>query len=64
VIAIEMITVVQAIEYLGVQDKISSKTKMMYDAVRKIVPPFKEDIVMYPFVNKVKNYIIEHQNKK
>lgn len=64
VVAIEMITVVQAIEYLKVQDKVSSKTKNMYDAVRKIVPPFKEDVVMYPYVNEVKNYIINHQNKK
>ncbi|QCX01461.1 aromatic amino acid lyase [Aggregatimonas sangjinii] len=64
VIAIEMITVVQAIEYLGVQDQVSSKTRMMYDAVRNIVPPFKEDMVMYPFVNQVKDYIINHQNKK
>lgn len=63
VMAIEMITIVQAIEYLQVQDKVSSKTKKMYDAIRKIVPPFKEDVVMYPFVNEVKNYIINHQNK-
>lgn len=64
VMAIEMITIVQAIEYLGVQDKVSSKTKKMYDDVRNIVPPFKEDPVMYPYVNEVKNYIINHQNKK
>ncbi|MEP3208019.1 MAG: aromatic amino acid ammonia-lyase [Maribacter sp.] len=63
VMAIEMITIVQAIEYLKVQDQVSSKTKMMYDAVRNIVPPFKEDLVMYPFVNEVKNYIINHENK-
>ncbi len=63
VIAIEMITVVQAIEYLGVQDKVSSKTKSMYDAVRKIVPPFKEDIIMYPYVNQVKDFITNHKNK-
>lgn len=63
VMAIEMITIVQAIEYLKVQDQVSSKTKMMYDAVRNIVPPFKEDLVMYPFVNAVKNYIINHENK-
>jgi len=63
VVAIEMITIVQAIEYLKVQDKVSSKTKMMYDAVRNIVPPFKEDLTMYPFVNQVKNYIINHENK-
>ncbi|VAW11791.1 Histidine ammonia-lyase [hydrothermal vent metagenome] len=62
VIAIEMITIVQAIEYLKVQDKISSKTKKMYDAIRNIVPPFKEDLIMYPFVNEVKNFIINHEN--
>tara|TARA_R110002167_G_scaffold163242_19_gene360027 strand:- start:1584 stop:3119 length:1536 start_codon:yes stop_codon:yes gene_type:complete len=64
VVAIEMITIVQAIEYLQVQDKVSTKTKKMYDAIRNIVPPFKEDLVMYPFVNAVKDYIINHQNKK
>jgi histidine ammonia-lyase len=63
VMAIEMITIVQAIEYLKVQDKVSTKTKSMYNAIRKIVPPFKEDLVMYPFVNEVKNYIINHENK-
>ncbi len=63
VMAIEMITIVQAIEYLEVQDKVSSKTKNMYDAIRNIVPPFKEDMVMYPFVNEVKDFIINHENK-
>jgi len=60
VIAIELITIVQAIEYLKVQDKVSSKTKKMYDAIREIVPIFTEDVVMYPFVNKVKEYITNH----
>lgn len=62
VIAIEMITVVQAIEYLKVQDKVSTKTKNMYEAIRKIVPPFKEDLVMYPYVNQVKDFITNHKN--
>tara|TARA_R110000787_G_scaffold183014_3_gene295051 strand:- start:35465 stop:36985 length:1521 start_codon:yes stop_codon:yes gene_type:complete len=60
VVAIELITIIQAIEYLKVQDKVSSKTKKMYDAIRKIVPIFTEDVVMYPYVNKVKDYIINH----
>jgi len=55
--AIELITVVQAIEYLGLQDKVSSKTKKVYDEIRKIVPVFKEDVVMYPYINAVKQYI-------
>lgn len=63
VMAIEIITIVQAIEYLKVKDKVSSKTRKMYEVIREIVPPFKEDLVTYPFVNEVKNYIINHENK-
>ena len=59
VVAIEMITIIQAIEYLGYQDKISSKTLEMYKEIRKIVPVFKEDVIMYPYVNDVKKYIMK-----
>lgn len=62
VVAIEMITIIQAIEYLKVQDKVSSKTKKMYDEIRQIIPIFTEDVVMYPYVNKVKDFIINNQN--
>ncbi|MGO3181433.1 MAG: HAL/PAL/TAL family ammonia-lyase [Aequorivita sp.] len=58
VVAIELITIVQAIEYLKVQDEVSSETKKMYDEIRAIVPAFKEDVVMYPYVNKVKDFLI------
>ena len=58
VVAIELITIVQAIEYLQLQDKVSSKTKKMFDDIRKIVPAFTEDVVMYPYVNRVKEFII------
>ncbi len=62
VLAIELISVVQAIEYLQVQEKVSSKTRTMYDMIRLIVPPFAEDVVMYPFVNEVKNLIMNYEN--
>ncbi len=58
VVAIEIITIIQAIEYLEVQDKVSSKTKRMYDEIRKLVPIFIEDVTMYPYVNKVKDFIM------
>ena len=61
VMAIELITVVQAIEYLKAQDKVSSKTKKLYDEIRKIVPIFTEDVIMYPYVNLVKDYIINNK---
>ncbi|OMP31430.1 histidine ammonia-lyase [Mangrovimonas sp. DI 80] len=60
VIGIEMITIVQAIECLELQNKVSSKTKQMYEDIRALVPAFKEDVAMYPFVNKVKEFIMTH----
>jgi histidine ammonia-lyase len=60
VLAIELITIVQAIDCLEQKDKISSVTKKIYDDVRKIIPTFKEDQVMYPFVQKVKDYLINN----
>lgn len=58
VLAIELITVVQAIDALGFKNQVSSTTKSIYDEVRKIVPEFKDDMVMYPYVQKVKDYLI------
>ena len=58
VLAIELITIVQAIEYLKVQEEVSTETKRMYDEIRAIVPVLKEDIPMYPYVNAVKEYLI------
>lgn len=57
VLAIEAITIVQAIEYLGFQDKISSKTKALYDEIRKIIPAFSDDMIMYPYIQNVKDYL-------
>ncbi len=58
VMAIELITIVQAIEYLGVQNEVSTRTSKMYKDIREIVPVFKEDMVMFPFVKQVKEFII------
>jgi len=62
VVAIEMITIIQAIEYLQFQDKVSSSTKSMFDAIRNLVPAFKEDVIMYPYVGAVKKYLMETNN--
>ena len=61
VMAIELITVVQAIEYLKAQDKVSSKTRKLYNEIRELVPIFTEDVIMYPYVNRVKDYIINNK---
>ncbi|KQR95689.1 histidine ammonia-lyase [Chryseobacterium sp. Leaf180] len=61
VLSIEAITIVQAIEYLGFQDRISSKTKELYEDIREIVPAFAEDMVMYPYLESVKQYFKKTQ---
>ncbi|WP_185146570.1 HAL/PAL/TAL family ammonia-lyase [Chryseobacterium gleum] len=57
VLAIEAITIIQAVEYLGFQDKVSSSTKELYGDIRKIIPAFSDDMVMYPYLEEVKKYL-------
>ncbi|RLJ34474.1 histidine ammonia-lyase [Chryseobacterium sp. 7] len=57
VLAIEAITIIQAVEYLGFQNKVSSSTKELYDDIRKIIPAFSDDMVMYPYLEEVKKYL-------
>jgi histidine ammonia-lyase len=59
VLAIELITIVQAIDALNFKNEISSVTRKMYDDIRSIVPEFKEDQIMYPIVQKVKEYLMQ-----
>ena len=59
VLTIEMITIVQAIDALGFKDKVSTSTRKMYDEVRVIIPEFKEDQVMYPYIQKIKEYLMQ-----
>jgi len=59
VVAIELITVIQAIEYLEFKDKVSTSTSDLYNQIRAIVPVFKEDVIMYPFVNNVKEFLMK-----
>ena len=60
VLAIEIITIIQAIDFLEIDKKVCSKTKSMYDTIRNIVPKFKEDNVIYIHINEVKNHIMNN----
>lgn len=57
VLAIELITLVQAIDALQIQDKLSSASQKSYQKIREIVPVFSQDQVMYPFVEQVKEFL-------
>lgn len=57
VLAIEWMTILQAIDYLKMQDKLSSKSKDAYDKLRKVFPCFVEDTTKYKDVKAVRDYI-------
>jgi histidine ammonia-lyase len=58
VVAIELIAIVEAIEYLELQDKVSSATRAMYDEIRDLVPAKNDgDGVWYLHAKKVKDYL-------
>ena len=57
VLAIEAITIAQAIDILGYQDKLSTTTQKWYQEIRQIIPFFKEDITPYPYLAKVKAFL-------
>ena len=57
VIAIEAITIGQAIDILGCYDQLSSTTKEWYNEIRTIIPFFKEDMVFYPYLKETTNFL-------
>lgn len=57
VISIQAMSVLQAIEYLGCQEKLSPVTKQVYTQLRGIFPSFVEDQPKYKDLKKVKEYL-------
>ena len=56
VLAIEAITIAQAIDILGAKG-LSSVTRSWYEDVRARIPFVKEDIVFYPYLKDIKNLL-------
>ena len=56
VLSIQMMTVLQAIDYLNCVDKLSSESLKVYNEVREIFPIFKEDNPKYKYINMIKKY--------
>ena len=57
VLAIEAITITQAIDILGCYDQLSSTTQKWYNEIRTIIPFFKEDMVFYPYLKETTNFL-------
>jgi len=60
VLTIQAVTVLQAIDYLKCQEKLSPATRRVYNAIRKIFPKFIEDSPRYEEQEKVKNWLLQN----
>jgi len=58
VMSIHFMALVQAIDYLKIQDKLSTKGKEIYDEIRSFFPVFIEDTPFYQDIERMKNYLM------
>jgi histidine ammonia-lyase len=56
VLAIQMMTVLQAIDYLKCTDRLSSETHHIYTEIRKLFPKFIEDKPKYKDLERIRKY--------
>jgi histidine ammonia-lyase len=57
VLAIEVLSLVQAVDYLKIIDQMSPVTARMCREVRELVPRFEEDTIMHVDIRKIKEYL-------
>jgi len=60
VLTIQAMTILQAIDYLQCQEKLSPATRSVYTAIRKIFPKFIDDSPKYEEQEKVKNWLLQN----
>ncbi len=63
VLAIHMITILQAISYMGCEKKLSAYSRKKFDDLRQIVPMFSEDTTKYKEIQQIAYYILENKPK-
>ncbi len=61
VLAIEMIAILQAIDYLEIKNRLSSYSMSKYVDLRQIVPKFTEDTIKYNDIHNIEQYIMENK---
>ncbi len=57
VLSIQLMSIAQAIDYLGCQDKLSPITQSVYAQIRKMFPKFVEDTPKYKDLENIKNFL-------
>ena len=61
VISIQLLTLIQAIDYLDCFENLSQKGQNVYRQIREIVPNFKEDMVLSGHLAAIRNFILEKE---
>ena len=61
VLAIEMISILQAIDYLEIKERLSYYSLSKYLDLRQIVPKFTEDSIKYKDIQNIEQYIMENK---
>jgi len=59
VVSIELLSLLQAVDYLECEKKLATKTRKIYQALRPIVPKFIDDAPKYKDVQNLKSFIKE-----
>lgn len=60
VMAIEILSAVQAIDALKFDKKLSTQSQNVYKKIRKIVPSFKDDTILYKKLENIKHHLQEN----
>jgi len=61
VMAVHMIAIIQAVDYLAFEERLSSKTKHLFKELRKVVPKFEKDGIGYLDIQNMRDFIFNHQ---
>ncbi len=61
VMSIHFMALVQAIDYLKIQDKLSKQTRAIYDEIREFFPVFSNDTPKYKEIEKMKHYLMSEK---
>lgn len=60
VISVHLIAIIQAVDYMEYNDRLSPKTKELFEKLRTIVPKFIEDDIRYLDIEKIRTYIFNN----
>ena len=64
VISIQLIALTQAVYFSDKAEKLSSASTNILKDLQEIVPPFKTDEPIYPYIQAVKNYLLDNEAYK